>query len=96
MRPFIFFTVSLCALLAACPPPQPLDPNVEPPDTVDGSAPSSCLTACDNLRAHHCTLGDKTRGGASCEDVCVNARANGVVWPLSCLTRDTTCHACNQ
>ena len=75
MRPLIApLTPLLLLVLLGCPPPpkppcSPLPPPVSP----------TCGDACSHWRSLGCAEGDASPGGASCEQVCANLQASGIV-----------------
>ncbi|MDQ2668027.1 MAG: hypothetical protein M3Z05_18795 [Gemmatimonadota bacterium] len=95
----VFYPVALLivatTLVAACgPAPAPQAPSVEP----EAGAPAmGCGSACTNLRSLHCSLGEPTKKGASCEVVCDNVQVNnaGAGFPVACLTHAKSCDAAN-
>ena len=70
--------------------PEPVEPGPIPPEPQPSAA--SCTTACDNMREFHCEAAKPTVGGASCEKVCENVQASGIIsWDLVCRTMANSC-----
>ncbi len=79
-------------LLTACPPPQPVTPGPTPEE-----AEADCSSACIHYRKLGCEEGENTNDGATCEDVCENFQASGmIVMDLDCASKVTTCDAINE
>jgi hypothetical protein len=92
-RVSLFATALILAVaVQGCPPPPP--PNPPPAPTNDGGvALPGCPAACENMRRLGCDIGKPTARGASCEDVCANAQANGIDFRTSCLASAASCEA---
>ena len=78
-------------------PPQPPTPTptpvVEEP-TKPVVLPFTCATACDNLKRLDCEDSKDTPEGATCEEICENARTGSIValrWDVEQLTTADTC-----
>lgn len=88
---------SLAACGGSCPPEarsgaSPGCADAGPPGPV---VAATCETACTNMRAHRCLLGEPTPKGATCEVVCKNVQAEnaGAGFNVQCITRAETCAA---
>ena len=68
--------LSLMVLLVGC-TPVALPPPVNHNGPLPTGTPSDCQRACDNLRKLHCSAGEPTSKGASCEEVCMNTESSG-------------------
>jgi hypothetical protein len=56
--------------------------------------PPTCSDACDHARELHCSIGDPTPAGATCEDVCASVEAMNLHearWPIACVLNADTC-----
>lgn len=74
-------------LISGCPKPVPVPPV--PP--IDGA---TCDTACDRLRELGCEAAQPTPAGESCEAVCENVQASGIVkFDLDCRSTAPSCDA---
>lgn len=78
-------------LVVGCPPPTPPEPPLDPNDPS-----ATCDTACENMRAMGCTGWLSTPKGGYCVDVCKNAAANAIAWPVSCLSASKSCDEANR
>lgn len=59
-----------------------------------GAGEASCAGACSRLRALGCKASAPTPAGVSCEDVCLNVQASGVLrWDLACRASARSCDA---
>ncbi len=72
--------IFLCLLLCACPP------SPKPPEPLQG-----CAGACEHMRQLDCELGRVTPAGATCEQVCEAAQANGVNFNTACVASAPSC-----
>lgn len=81
----------LLFLLAGCPDPRPPRPKPLPPEGDAGTA--TCSTACSNMRSLGCDLGEPTKKGRTCEEVCEAVRGEnfGAGFPVGCLTASPSC-----
>ncbi|MBX4215370.1 hypothetical protein KW797_00245 [Candidatus Parcubacteria bacterium] len=57
----------------------------------------TCENACANQRRLGCELGQPTREGSTCEEVCEVFRHSppALQWDLRCLLTASSCRACN-
>lgn len=70
---------------------RPLPPPTPPPGTA------TCADYCTHALALGCSFAQPTPNGASCETVCLNFNASGVVsWNLDCRAAATSCAAIDQ
>jgi hypothetical protein len=79
----LFPLLFVALALVGCPKPQPQPQHPETP--VD------CATACAAASDMHCSIGERTKGGGECIDVCRNADDNGFPWNVACMTSAKTC-----
>lgn len=91
MRTAITFLALVTGLLVAgCPLPGPPEPPGPPPGPHPQGA--TCVTACAKLNELGCPEGEPTPDGKSCEAVCENVQASGIIsWNLDCRSVITEC-----
>lgn len=85
---FAALTLALLTLGAQCDLRPTPGPSPAPDVYVPPVPPADCQRACARLAELGCEEAEPTDAGASCFDVCANARAH---LDLDCVTRVATC-----
>jgi hypothetical protein len=81
IRNWVSTVMVVCLLVpVGCPLP-PVVPGPPPPPYPE----STCEEVCEHWRKLDCKEAEPSKGGGSCEAVCVNVQESGIIkWDLGC------------
>jgi hypothetical protein len=88
--------LSIVTLLSGCSSQPKPQPDVPAPEVLDQQQTTlDCSAACEHLREMKCELGQPSRRGKTCEDLCNTLENNGVKF-ISCTIDADTCDNANN